>query len=256
MVKSLTHLLLLIMLYGMHTTGYAQMNFFHGHAVGWHWYEDPKEEIKADDDEDHQPSEDPETEMNAVRATIKQTLDQAILNPSKENIKNYITLQNQLMQQAQLFHHNWKTVLLEHPELNYSLIHPTNNLAKQVENDEQKIKTDEVIHALSKKIGIFFFYRSSCPYCKRFAPIVKEFAESYGLTLVPITTDGVSLPEFPNSYPDDGQAKQFSVTVEPALFAVNPYTDEAYPIAYGLTSQAEIKRNLLNIAAQFKEQSQ
>ena len=47
-----------------------------------------------------------------------------------ENIKNYKIVQDQLSRQAEKFSNKWKEVLLENPELDYSLIHPTNNAGR------------------------------------------------------------------------------------------------------------------------------
>ena len=219
------------------------------YKTGWHWYE----EKKANDDvENGREKSTPVEQMSAIHAAIQNALDKAILNPDKENVSHYIALQNQLMAQSRKFEHTWQAVLLQHPDLDYSLVHPTNNTAKQVEYDQEKTKEDAVIRELAKKSGLFFFYRSTCPYCQRFAPIVKAFAENYGLMIIPITTDGIALPEFPNSHPDQGQAAKFHVTVEPALFSVNPYTHQAFPIAYGLVSEAEIKKHLLEIATRYE----
>lgn len=196
-------------------------------------------------------SNDTDSQMNAVRARINMLQEKMYLAPSEENIANYIAEQNQVMSRASLVQHNWKAVLLKHPELDYTLSHPTNNTGLQVEYDQETAKQEAVIHELAQKSGLFFFYRSTCPYCRKFAPVVKEFAKAYGITVVPITTDGVSLPEFPDSYPDQGQAERFHVTVEPALFAVNPYTHQAFPIAYGLTSTADLKKRILDVATHF-----
>ena len=165
---------------------------------------------------------------------------------------NYITLQNQLSAQSTRFAEQWQKVLLLSPELNYNLVHPTNQLATHIYADEHRKKEEEAIAALSKQSGLFFFYRSTCPYCQRFAPIVKAFSSTYHLTVIPVTTDGISLPEFPHSYPDRGQAKVFQVKVEPSLFAVNPYTHKAYPIAYGLISESELRQRILDIANRFQ----
>lgn len=221
------------------------------YKTGWHWYDEKKQTMEEEEHEDNTPLS-PIAQMSAVQATIQNALDQAILYPNKENIQNYIALQNQMMGQSRKFEHTWQATLLEHPELDYSLIHPTNNTAKQVEYDQQTLKEDAVIRELAKKSGLFFFYRSTCPYCQRFAPIVKAFAESHGLTVISITTDGIPLPEFPDSRPDQGQANKFHVTAEPALFAVNPYTNQAVPIAYGLTSEADLKKRLLDIATRYE----
>ncbi len=248
MVK-LTISILLFLQVGMFCQVFAfEAGYFNEHAKGWHWYDDPKQNQSEEEDE---VKNDPVRQMSAVRATVDRALNEAILNPTQETVSNYISLQNQVNHQSEKFEKYWKAVLLAEPKLDYSLKHPTNNIAKQVESNQESLNENAVIRELAKKSGLFFFYRSSCPYCVRFAPIVKDFAETYGITVIPITTDGISLPEFPNSYPNHGQAEKFNVTVEPALFAVNPYTQKAFPIAYGLTSEADLKKRVLDIATRF-----
>src|SRR5579885_831661 len=252
MVKSFAHIMIslaCVFLVCMPCQVFAyEAGYFSEHAKGWHWYDDPKQ----DQSEEEDPlANDPVLQMNAIRATVDRALNEAVLNPTEETVSNYINLQNQVNHHAEKFEKYWKAALLAEPKLDYSLKHPTNNIAKQVEYNQQSLDENAVIRELAKKSGLFFFYRSSCPYCVRFAPIVKDFAETYGIPVIPITTDGISLPEFPNSYPDQGQAKKFHVTVEPALFAVNPYTQKAFPIAYGLTSEADLKRRILDISTRF-----
>jgi len=250
MDKRISLIIIVFLIMGISYQTFAfDVGYFSEHAKGWHWYDDPKKDQEEPINEELK--KDPLFEMNAIREKVDRALNQAVLNPSKETVSYYINLQNQVNNQSEKFEKYWKSALLEHPELDYSLKHPTNNLAKQVEYKEDSLREEALIRELAKKSGLFFFYRSSCPYCVRFAPIVKDFAETYGITVIPITTDGISLPEFPNSYPDHGQAQKFHVTVEPALFAVNPYTQKAFPIAYGLTSATDLKRRIVEIATNF-----
>ncbi len=79
---------------------------------------------------------------------------------------------------------------------------------------KKKQEENNAIRQLAQHSGLFFFYRSTCPYCQRFAPIVRDFSERYGITVIPISTDGYALPSFPNSRVDTGQAEKFHVTVE------------------------------------------
>jgi conjugal transfer pilus assembly protein TraF len=225
---------------------YAQCeDYYCGHAKGWHWYEEPGEDESSE-------KEDPTAEVNAVKMTIQHALNQAIIHPTESNVKNYIALQNQLSNQSSQFASVWKKVLVENPEYDYSIEHPTNNIARQIENDQLNAKELDAITRLAKNSGLFFFYKSTCPYCKKFAPIVKAFAERYGLVVVPITIDGVDLPEFPHSFVDQGQSKKFNVTVEPSLFAVDPYTQKAYPIGFGFMSEEDLKQRILDIANHFR----
>ncbi len=230
------------------TVSYADENgYFNEHAKGWHWYNDPKE---SDDENNNE--EDPNAQMNAVRATVQRALNNAVLHPTQENVRNYIVIQNELANHANQFNHSWQAVLLQNPELNYSLLHPTNNLAKQVEYDQHHVAEEKIVRSLAKDYQLYFFYRSTCPYCQRFAPIVKDFGTTYGFNILPISTDGIPLPEFPDSYTDQGEAQIYNVTVEPTLFLVNPSTHKAIRIATGLTSQSEIKKNIMALITHFE----
>lgn len=235
---------------------YAQ--FYEKHAEGWHWYESilTEQEKKSETEPETsqqtpQTLDDPVQQMQAVRHAIEHALNKAILQPTTANVKNYILLQNRLSNQSSLFADVWQRVLLDNPGLNYALIHPTNTLAKQIDLDLQHQKENGAIAKLAQESGLFFFYSSSCLYCRKFAPILKRFALQHRLIIVPITIDGKFLPEFPNSKIDKGQAAKFKVVVEPSLFAVNPYTGKAYPVSQGLISEYDLRKRILDISQNF-----
>ena len=229
------------------------LTYYEEHAEGWHWYKNLIEEEKEGKEQKASKlqSQDPVKELAAFKKSIEKALAAAILRPTDENVAKYISLQNRLGNQASLFSDVWQRVLLNNPNLDYSLIHPTNSLGKQVDLDLKRAKEDAAIAKLAKESGLFFFYSSNCAYCRKFAPILKEFAEIHKLTVIPISIDGTFLPEFPNSKLDKGHAAKFNVTVFPSLFAVNPYTGKAYPVSYGLSSHAELRGRILDISQNF-----
>ena len=228
----------------------AYGEFYRTHAEGWHWYKEQEE--KAEEDVSSIIANNPVKQMNAIKAAVELALDRAILHPTETNVKNYIELQNRVSNQASLFADLWRKVLYSNPQLNYSLIHPTNNVAKQVDLDIQKQQEDDAIAKLASESGLFFFYSGSCVYCRKFAPILKDFATTYKIEVIPISVDGGVLPEFPNAKQDQGQSRLFNVTVEPSLFAVNPYTGKAYPVSHGLVSQDFLRKRILDIAKDFR----
>ncbi len=83
---------------------------------------------------------------------------------------------------------------------------------------------------------------------------MKNFSQRYSITVVPITTDGVALPDFPNSHIDQGQAARFNITQEPALFTVDPYSHQAVPVSFGLMSEDELRERILQIAQHWQSQ--
>jgi conjugal transfer pilus assembly protein TraF len=217
--------------------------FFDDHARGWYWYE--KHPIDEDDQEEAQ---DPVAKMSAVRASVQRALDQAILNPTQKNVEQYKVLQDAVAARSALFSKVWQDTLLQHPELDYSIKHPITQIGRQVEVDTMNRQEAEAIQQLAKTSGLFFFYKSRCPYCRAFAPILKRFAENHGITLIAVTVDGIALPEFPDSVIDQGQAQLFGVKVSPALFTVNPYTHKAVPVGFGLMSEDDLQKRILAIA--------
>ena len=85
--------------------------------MGWHWYQDLEENQTASQSTT---LNDPMAAMEALHHQVQQTLDQAILNPTEDSIRQYITLQNQLGDRAQRFADRWRSVLLHYPELDFS----------------------------------------------------------------------------------------------------------------------------------------
>lgn len=230
-------------------------DFYAQHETGWYWFDDPKDKHSNEKNisQEKLKDQDPEAEVALARKTLKKSLNKAILDPTPQNVEAYIALQNQLSERANLFANTWQQVIHNHPELNYSLSHPTNNVALQVSHEAESQKKLNIVNEFAKHSGLFFFYKSTCPYCQRFAPILKHFAENYHIAVIPITTDGISIPEFPNSRVDSGQSKQFHVSMEPALYAVDPQTQKAFPVAFGLTTESELLDNLYNILTHYKD---
>lgn len=242
---SFVSLIILIISLAYQVNVYAgNPSYFEDHGRGWHWYE--KQDTSSDEDDSKE--SDPIEKMSVIQATVKRALDKAVLEPTKENVKSYIEIQNQVAQRSAKFAELWKEALLENPQLDFTLRHPINNLARQVEADQDTRQEEEAIRRLAAKSGLFFFYRSTCPYCKAFAPILKRFVDHYGISIIAITTDGIILPEFPDSVVDKGQKALFDIKVEPAVFTVNPYTHKAVPVGYGLMSEADLKKSILKIS--------
>ncbi|OGT66912.1 MAG: type-F conjugative transfer system pilin assembly protein TraF [Gammaproteobacteria bacterium RIFCSPHIGHO2_12_FULL_45_9] len=228
----------------------TQDTFYIVHAVGWNWYH--IEPIAVDKKADPVSSSAVIQTMNATREAIKVALYQAILYPTEANITHYMQVQHQLLWQVNDFERVWKQVLLHHPELDYSLLHPVNQIGVAIYQDKRRVEEDALITRLGKRYGLFFFYRSTCPYCQRFSPILKQWSEAHHIPVLPITLDGIALPDFPNSHRDQGQAEAFHVSREPALFTVNPHTHQAIPVSYGLLSESELRERMLAIATQLK----
>lgn len=230
--------------------------------TGWHWYNERTEKklIK------HQSVRQKTTrdtsailQMNRFNQLAKNALDQAVLNPTEENLRNYIILQNVIAENASEFSNMWQKVLLEYPSLDYAVKFPTENNAQSVLYEQENQRELSAIHLLAKNNGLFFFYRGNHALDQSLAPVIFDFAHLYHIALIPISVDHHILPLFnqasggdiQSSQWDQGQAKKMGIDTFPALVLVNPKTQIYQAIHYGYISQDELKHRFLQIATNF-----
>lgn len=92
------------------------------------------------------------------------------------------------------------------------------------------------------------FYMSSCPHCRRFDPILKQYALSHRIPVLAYALHGEVLPSFPDSRtPTPDELKQFfpngHITV-PALFLMDLKTKKLYPVLSGEATAEQLDRRL------------
>lgn len=228
-----------------------QVSFFERHAEGWHWYgERPKDNkieerkensLKESPSGRNSPSPTPTEKIEAQRKELETKLHTAILEPSHENIIIYILAQKALMDQSERFSEAWKRVVLRTPSLDETLVHPVDQNARHVYYQKKHRDITKRIKALAQEYGLFFFFKGECSYCHHFAPIVKEFAKKHGWSVLAVSLDGGTLPEFPGARKDNGMAARLHVSHVPALVAFHPTSGQMIPLAYGMVSESEIE---------------
>lgn len=225
---------------------------------GWFWYEPvpipeakkPEPDKKPEPQMSATPSpyDDPEAAMKAYQKKLEDSRNLAILDPTPNNVKSYMRLQKEAMNRSGLFADTWRRVLWENPELDESFKSPMGKAGMDVHKRLVREGKEQAVSALAQTDGIFFFFRNDCPYCHAQAPILKSFASRYGISVIPISLDGLGLPEYPNPSADIGWADRLGVSGTPAMFMVNPGTGEVVPLAYGVISEEEIKDRIYMIA--------
>jgi conjugal transfer pilus assembly protein TraF len=223
-------------------------------AVGWYWYNEPVK--KEEEEQPAQPAapsqESPTQKMKRLQAFRDNLMNEAMLHPSSENIRRYKVVQDWMVNQASLFASRWEKVLLDNPELDYSLKHPFYNGTANIQYTEQRQKQQAAIRYVNQRYGVFFFYRGNEPLDNRLGGVVKEFSEQYGLTVIPVTVDGRASPDLPDTRQNAGQAEKMKIEHFPAIYLVEPRTKQYQPLAYGFITQDDLARRMLNIVTDFQ----
>ncbi|MDX8377467.1 MAG: conjugal transfer protein TraF [Mariprofundales bacterium] len=234
-------------------------------AQGWFWYESkpivvekPQQELYAQPQvsQSVQPIATPKPSMafppktlEEARVQLKQLKETAVWNPTSQNLQNYMRVQWWMNDKSEAFAKNWQKVLFTNPELDYSLVHPTDASAIAVVKQAELESKRNTLQEVTKDYGLFFVFRSDCPFCHKQAPILKLFTQIYGMQVLPISMDGKGIAGYPN--PKSSVGTQFAhVKRVPALFLVNPNKQEIKPVSSGLVSAEELIRRITMITQQ------
>ena len=217
---------------------------------GWFWYRDPpippKAQAPAKGEAERRPKE--LVQFEAMQKQLEDLKRIAVMNPTEGHMKAYMTYQRYVMDKSAVFADTWQRLVWKTPELDYSLTgRPTNSFAIDVFDGQVRGKQADAIRALAKTHGLFFFFRSDCPYCHKFAPVLKRFEQEYGLNVFAVSLDGGSLPDYPGALSDNGMAANLNVSVVPALFLAVPGSREITPIGYGLMAPTELAERIYAI---------
>lgn len=252
--------------------------FYERGPEGWWWYEDkPTEQDEkpakkqAEKPSSGQVSPKPMTqdEQDLVKFTaFQKSLEDAgkiaTINPSDRNMLRWMELLAESRRKATVFTDTGLRVAALNPSVddryNGMNMRPANPAATATWDAEDRRLQQSRLEALSKTHGIFFFFKSDCPYCHAYAPLLKRFAQKYGLTVIAVSMDGGPIAEFPNARVNNGIAgrvvdqlgiprEQFVV---PFTVLAKPSTQEVLPLGFGVMNEAELTERLDLFASEFE----
>lgn len=232
-------------------------------AEGWAWYEDIQKENppipKIEDPllEIPHASDPPSFTATEKAAQIRQNLEEklakAVLEPTEQNIEDYMREQMKWINQSARFSTLWTKVLLQHPDLDATTEFPVSQYGIQLHKEIQQEERYALMQTLIPRYGLFFFYEGRSKSSQAFSLVVQEFAKKYGWEVIAISKDGFQLEGFKDNHVDNGSIQRLGVEIFPSLFLVDPHQADIRPIAFGLVS---IDRIESNIALQFQQNTE
>jgi conjugal transfer pilus assembly protein TraF len=245
--------LVLVCLAVLPSAAAALSGFYLRGAEGWFWYErepEPQEEPEpapplpppaSTPTPSGTPSGPPPLSSAWLRERLGAYRDQAIDDPTPDNVALYLYLQRVAMDKASRFAAATQRAVQFDPFLDEITQRPTANFAANLVNEQTAKQRGALLQKIGNEAGVLFFFRSDCPYCEAQAPLLA--------TLLPVSIDGAPLPggHFPTFQRDAGQAQALGVVSTPALFLARP-PDGVVLIAQGLLSLSQLEDRLLTAA--------
>ena len=216
--------------------------------LGWHFYCDPE----AEEEKEEQPAvkkkdaPGPVERIAAIRERLEWLKATAILDPSPENLADYIRFQRAQLDRASVFSDQWRRVVWGNPDLDYDLVRPTGALAKRAWLDQRKAAAARTLAELGDRYGMFYFFEGDCPQCRAFETALAPFAIKHGLHVLAVSLDGAPSPAFPNAVADTGQAARLGGTGThlPALALFDAILGHVIPVGFGALAADELERRI------------
>ena len=225
--------------------------YWQQHREGWFWYRDPPPpKTRPAPKAPATPARPRElADFEAMQRRLETLKRVAVMNPTDDNLMAYMRFQRMVMDRSQVFADRWQRLVWREPSLDYaSEGRPTNTLAIAAFDDRQKERDTAAVRQLATTHGLVFVFRSDCPFCHRFAPVLKRFAQTHGLTVLAVSLDGGTLPEYPGARPDNGIAARLNARAVPALYLTQPSRREFRPVGFGLMSDTDLLERIAALA--------
>ena len=187
--------------------------------------------------------------LEHVTVELRELKARAILEPTPENVTAYVRFQREQLDRASMFSDVWQRAVWQNPDLDYTLQRPVGTVAKAQWLETRKSDRDQALVHLGERYGIFYFFAQSCGACTVFSPILKSVADSHGLHVMAISTDGGPSPTFPKYAVDSGQRERMGLTgnVTPAVVLFDTVTKRAVPIGYGVMAADELMDRIYSL---------
>ena len=228
--------------------------FYGRHEEGWFWYQ---REEKAAADSGKVVFSKPATtkskiptaqeQVKQIQDSLEEATAKAVLNPTLDNVQAVMAIQRQIIDRSTQFQETWMQASLFEGQYR----RPEDNgtpLDRKIMQEQKEKELEQKLRRLAKETDFFFIFRKDCKFCHAFAPVVKEFAREYGFEIKAVSGDGGKLKEFPDAVPDNGLiAKINKRHVYPALFLAHPSTGNVIPVAFGMTTPAQLLENMSTI---------
>lgn len=242
--------------------------FSHDRPDGYFWYRMPEPQKKPEKPEpEPKPIPDPPDKKLAeskedkdkgpphysaawIRENLPRYRDQAIDNPTRDNVQAYLYLQRLSIDKAQRFGTKAEQVAKTTPTLNETNRRPISKMGNRAANS-QKVKARKAVMAdLSDRVGFWFFYSRDCTYCQYQGKALYLMEYNYDLVTTAISMDGSDSPEprLDQIKEDQGQAEQLGVNTPSAVFLVNVETDEVAPMTTTVLPKDKLKNRVFTIA--------
>ena len=232
-------------------------------SLGWHFYCDPAAARGRPDGPGAPPAPEPDpavpdmtetaavAEIERLRQALEASRAVAILEPTPENVADYLHLQQESLQRAATFSDVFRRVVWSTPELDYTLTRPAGALAKQLWSDDRLAAVQSALANLGERYGLIYLGDAGCAGCRVFGPLLRAFSLRHGLDVLAVSLTGEALEGWPEAVPDNGRARELGLdgAPVPAVVLFDTETGQVLPVSFGVIAEDQLAERIYALTA-------
>lgn len=244
--------------------------FFKRAREGWFWYDDPIAPVSVPAKAVPPPVVQKETapppmtaqeidlaNFKGFQLKVERALQAATQNPTEANVAHFLEMWAESKRKAAVLADTAQAVAARMPWIDdtFTGSRPTTPAAMQVYDSIRMQDDNQLMQEMAQTYGLYFFFRSNCAYCHLQAPMLKQFEAKYGFTIMPVSLDGSTLPQFPGAARDNGMAAKLAETlgipmqhfVTPAVILAQPSSGLVVPVGFGVMNVDQMVERIASV---------
>ena len=186
-----------------------------------------------------------------LRDALPRYRDRALDNPTPENVAAFFYLQRYSVDMAERFALQAQRVVMSDPVLDENSRRPLSMFGADVVDAQAAEASDRAVEIIADQAGLWYFYRSDCPYCKAQNPVLTNFQRKVDMAIMPIALDNAPMEDghFPDWVENGGQAEMLQVRATPTLYLVRP-PGEFLLVSEGVVAESALRERMIQMAHQ------
>lgn len=227
-----------------------QDNWYARHQEGWFWYRSQPEPVEP---------EPTNPEVSTAAGAIPPVLstawfrehmsayeDKAIDDPTPESLSALLYLNRVMKEKSERFAEVGQRVIHNDPLLDENVRRPLDPSSARVNDIHAYQAREAVLRQVAQRAGLLLYYQGRCTLCQHQAHAVQLLNRLYGFPLIPVTTDHVTLPEFPDSR-HQAPPPVLGIQAYPSLFLMEP-PDTYLLLRQGASNFTDLADRIVTVA--------
>lgn len=201
------------------------------------------------------PEPPPPMSVEWLNVNLPKYLNIAVNNPTHENVRSYLFIQQRAMEMSKRFAQVAQQVTAGDPLFDNQLGGTRNEASQAALGRERRVATNQALDQLSNEIILLFYYEANCTICIQQSEWIGMLANYRGFDMLLLSIDGSSPQEAQLSgavadfdwVHDKTQGESVGLIGTPAL-AMLTSTGDTHMVASGSSGQSATEERLIRVS--------